>query len=190
MPRKPNFDRDDLINRARDVFWARGWSGTSLKDLEHALKLKPGSFYAAFGSKDALYNLALERYAEDGQQRLEAQAGDIGPLEALKAHPRRILDNDLSAAKACMLAKTYLELHTHDHPLAERADQLLHRMEALFAELFTRAQMDQSISPEHNPKRLARRYQSDLLGMRVTAERSKPDAEAIADEIAEGLSKL
>ncbi|MEO1734071.1 MAG: helix-turn-helix domain-containing protein, partial [Pseudomonadota bacterium] len=61
MPRKPEYDRDDLIDRARNLFWKRGWAGTSLKDLEAELKLKPGSFYAAFGSKDALFELSLDR---------------------------------------------------------------------------------------------------------------------------------
>ena len=190
MPRKPNFIRDDLINRARDVFWSRGWAGTSLKDLEETLKLKPGSFYAAFGSKDALYELALEKYAEDGRARLEALASEVGALEARKSHPKRILDSDAYAAKACMLAKTYLELHTHDHPLADRADTLLIGMETLFEDLFHRAQTDGDIAKDRDPKRLARRYQSDLLGMRVTAERSKSDALAIAEEIADGLSAL
>lgn len=190
MPRKPSFDRDDLINRARDVFWARGWAGTSLKDLENTLKLKPGSFYAAFGSKDALYELALEKYAQDGRMRLEALADEVGALGALKSHPKRIMENDATAAKACMLAKTYLELHTHDHPLADRADSLLQGMEELFEDLFRRAQTEGDLAPEHDPKRLARRYQSDLLGMRVTAERSKTDAAAIAEEIADGLSAL
>ena len=78
MPRKPEYDRDDLIARARDIFWRQGWAGTSLKDLERELKLKPGSFYAAFGSKDALYGLALERYAQEGVARLKALADRLG----------------------------------------------------------------------------------------------------------------
>ena len=66
MPHKPNYDRDELIVRARDLFWKRGWAGTSLKDLEAVLQMKPGSFYAAFGSKEALFALAMEKYATDG----------------------------------------------------------------------------------------------------------------------------
>ncbi|MEM8803455.1 MAG: helix-turn-helix domain-containing protein, partial [Pseudomonadota bacterium] len=66
MPRKPEYDRDDLIDRARTLFWRKGWAGSSLKDLEDKLKINPGSFYAAFGSKDALFELTLDRYATDG----------------------------------------------------------------------------------------------------------------------------
>ena len=190
MPRKPSFDRDALIDRARDLFWARGWAGTSLKDLEQALKLKPGSFYAAFGSKDALYALTLERYAAEGAARLRALADRLGPLAALKAQPLLVLENPDRAANACMLSKTYLELHAHHHPLAEVAAGYLAKMETLFAALFAQAQDTGEISAAHDPAALARRYQSDLLGLRLSAERPDVDAAAIAAEIAAGLGRL
>ena len=46
------------------------------------------------------------------------------------------------------------------------------------------------IGPEHDPERLAARYQSDLLGLRLSAERSDVDAAAIASDIAADLDRL
>ena len=190
MPRKPTYDRNDLINRARDLFWQRGWAGTSLKDLEASLKMKPGSFYAAFGSKDALFELALERYAADGAERLRALASEFGPLKALQRFPKMAIGNENAPAKACMLSKTLLELQAHRHPLAQKANEHLLQMEQLFAELFAQAQAAGDIGAAHDPHSLARRYQSDVLGLRVSAEREGVDADAIAAEIAENLTKL
>ncbi|MEP2716383.1 TetR/AcrR family transcriptional regulator [Pseudophaeobacter sp.] len=190
MPRKPNFDRNDLIERARDLFWQRGWSGTSLKDLEAVLQMKPGSFYAAFGSKDALFELAMQKYVADGSARLQELASKDGPLEALKRWPALAVENETSPAKACMLSKTLLELHAHNHPLAEQANLHLLKMEEQFADLFRQAQMAGDIDKSHDPQVLARRYQSDLLGLRVSAERDGINAQAIAKEIADGLSRL
>lgn len=190
MPRKPNFDRDELIERARDLFWKRGWAGTSLKDLEAVLKMKPGSFYAAFGSKDALFKLAMDKYASDGRERLRALAQEHGPIKALKCFPKMVVENDGAPAKACMLSKTLLELHAHNHPLAQDANLHLLKMEAHFADLFRQAQSAGDIDGSGDPQVLARRYQSDLLGLRVSAEREGVDAKAIAEEIAEGLTKL
>ena len=190
MPRKPNFDRDELIERARDLFWERGWAGTSLKDLEAALQMKPGSFYAAFGSKERLYSLALEKYAADGQARLMALAHEKGPIKALQRFPEMVVENDVAPAKACMLSKTLLELHAQAHPLAKIANQHLLKMEAQFADLFQQAQSEGDIDSAHDPQTLARRYQSDLLGLRVSAEREGVDAEAIAAEISNGLVAL
>ncbi len=190
MPRKPEFDRDDLINRARALFWRRGWAGTSLKDLEDDLKIKPGSFYAAFGSKDALFGLALDRYAEDSVANLKALVAQHGPIGALKKLPEEIVRNDCNPAKACMLSKTFLELQGRDHALARQANDYLLVMEKEFAKVFAQAQADGLCSKDYDPKRLACRYQSDLLGLRISADRPGVDATAIAREIAEDLSKL
>lgn len=190
MPRKPNYDRNDLIARARDLFWQQGWAGTSLKDLESALQMKPGSFYAAFGSKDALYRLALEKYASDGLARLDELARTLGPLKSLQRFPQVVIGNDSAPAKACMLSKTLLELQAQNHPLAQDANLHLLNMESRFADLFTQAQNAGEISDTQDPAALARRYQSDLLGLRVSAERAGVDAKAIADEIADSLARL
>lgn len=190
MPRKPSYDRDALIDRARDIFWRQGWAGTSLKDLERELQLKPGSFYAAFGSKDALYALALERYAQDGVERLMALAEELGPKAALQTQPRLVIQSTEMPAKACMLAKTYAELQAKDHDLAGKAGTHMAAMKACFADLFRQAQTLGEIGPDHDPQRLAMRYQSDLLGLRLSAERSDVDAHAIAADIAADIDRL
>ncbi len=190
MPRKPTFDKDDLIDRARDLFWAQGWAGTSLKDLEKTLQIKPGSFYAAFGSKDRLYELALNKYAEDGAERISRLAKKHGALGALKTYPMLLVETTNAAAKACMLAKTILELSPRQHPLAAYADTLLVNMENRFADLFETAMKTGEIAPVHNARTLARSYQSNVLGLRFFAERNGYDATEIAREIATGLDRL
>ena len=190
MPRKPEYDREALIDRARDLFWKQGWAGTSLKDLERTLGLNPGSFYAAFGSKAALFELALDRYAENGVSRFEHLVKTHGPLGALQRYPALVIDGTTSPAKACLLAKTVLELGGQDTTIAERANSHLSRMETLFADLFRKAQADGEIKTGLDPEVLARRYQSDLLGLRVSAERKGVNADEIARGIADQLASL
>jgi AcrR family transcriptional regulator len=190
MPRKPNFDKDDLITRARDLFWRQGWAGTSMKDIEKTLALNPGSIYAAFGSKEELYSLALDKYAADGAAKLNRMTEEGGPLVALQTYPRSTLKNENATACACMLAKTCMELSPQNHPLAAKAEAQLRIMEGRFEALFLAAQSNGQISVDHNPKHLAQRYQSDLLGLRLSAERADFDAIKVADNIAEGLAQL
>ncbi|WP_298850966.1 TetR/AcrR family transcriptional regulator [uncultured Ruegeria sp.] len=190
MPRKPAYDREALIAKARDIFWRQGWAGTSLKDLERELKLKPGSFYAAFGSKDALYALTLESYANEGVARIKALAENLGPKEALKAQPRLVIEAIENPTKACMLAKTYAELQAKDHELADQAARHMAEMKACFAELFRSAQDAGDIRSEHDPDRLAARYQSDILGLRLSAERKDVNALEIAADIASDIDRL
>ncbi|WP_371154422.1 TetR/AcrR family transcriptional regulator [Jannaschia sp. 2305UL9-9] len=189
MPRAPAYDRDALIDRARDLFWTRGWAGTSMKDLEAALDMRPGSFYAAFGSKDALFALALDRYAADGAAALERLAEETTPLTALRRHLLSFAAPG-GPARACMLVKTLLEVGGREDALSERANALLDGMEARFRALFAAAQASGEVAPHHNPARLARRYQADITGLRASAERPGVDARALAEEMAADLDRL
>jgi AcrR family transcriptional regulator len=56
------FDKDQALDKALHVFWAKGYEGTSVADLTEAMGINPPSLYAAFGNKEALFRLALQRY--------------------------------------------------------------------------------------------------------------------------------
>lgn len=60
--RPRTFDRDAALQRAMEVFWARGYEGVSLSDLTEAMGIASPSLYAAFGSKEALFREAVELY--------------------------------------------------------------------------------------------------------------------------------
>ena len=56
------FDLDVALDRALEVFWRKGYEGTSLPDLTGAMGINRPSLYAAFGNKEALFRKAVERY--------------------------------------------------------------------------------------------------------------------------------
>ncbi|MDG4824633.1 TetR/AcrR family transcriptional regulator [Asanoa sp. WMMD1127] len=62
--RPRGFDVDEALERAMQVFWARGYEGASLTDLTGAMGITKTSMYAAFGNKEQLFRKALARYAE------------------------------------------------------------------------------------------------------------------------------
>ena len=51
-----------------EVFWTRGYEGTSINDLTEAMGISPPSLYAAFGDKERLFLEAVERYQNDRGQ--------------------------------------------------------------------------------------------------------------------------
>jgi AcrR family transcriptional regulator len=61
--RPAGFDRDEALQRAMELFWERGYEGTTLEDLQAVMgNISPTSFYHAFGSKEALFRQVVEQY--------------------------------------------------------------------------------------------------------------------------------
>jgi AcrR family transcriptional regulator len=61
--RPRSFDRDEALRRAMEIFWALGYEGATLTDLQEAMGgITAPSFYAAFGSKESLFREAVELY--------------------------------------------------------------------------------------------------------------------------------
>lgn len=62
--RPQSFDRAQALCAAMRLFWDRGYDGTSFDDLIAAMGISASSFYNAFGSKEALYQEAIDAYLQ------------------------------------------------------------------------------------------------------------------------------
>lgn len=62
LGRPREFDQEAALSLALELFWQHGFEGTSTASLAAAMGISPPSLYAAFGSKENLYRLAVDRY--------------------------------------------------------------------------------------------------------------------------------
>jgi AcrR family transcriptional regulator len=63
--RPKSFNREDALNKALKVFWARGYEGASLAELTEKIGINKPSLYASFGNKEELFRQALKKYMQD-----------------------------------------------------------------------------------------------------------------------------
>jgi TetR/AcrR family transcriptional repressor of nem operon len=85
MPRLEEFNREYAVRQAMDVFWAKGYNGTSMQDLVEATGLNRSSIYNSFGSKLKLYKTTLQFYQkESGGLFQKALLNAKNPLEAIR----------------------------------------------------------------------------------------------------------
>ena len=191
MPRKPTFDRDEVLERAMNVFWSRGYNRTSMRDLTEATRLNPGSLYAAFDNKQGVFEASIGRYVRGLQDEIEATlGGDAPPADRI----RRFFDNLLAGAerdresRGCLLVNTLLEAPAEEPGLRRRAGEALELVERRFESLIAAGQADGSMRGEQSPATLARLLMIGIFGMRVYAR--MPDGPSHIREIVTTLLDL
>ena len=195
MSRTALYNRQEALERALKLFWQKGFHATSLKDIEEALDMRPGSIYAAFGSKDGLFQEALDYYARLGLTELERiLSHHESPLLGLAAYVRQlggIRDKELPS-QACMLVKSLLELGAREQAALKKVEMLLAGMETRFIDCFSAAQQLGELDNELDATRLGRRLQAEVMGLRAFAQRDV-DSEAVhalAEDIALSIEAL
>ena len=110
--RPREFDHDDVLRIAFDQFWRKGVRGTSLSDIARDAGVQRGSLYNAFGSKEALFLSAYERYASEylGALRKTLSSGTL--RERLTAFFNLTIKNFRSGSppRGCPTTRGLMEL--------------------------------------------------------------------------------
>lgn len=110
--RPREFDHDDVLRIAFDQFWRKGVRGTSLSDIARDAGVQRGSLYNAFGSKEALFLQAYERYAGDYLVALQEALGTGTLRKRLTAFFDLTITNFRSGtqARGCPTTRGLMEL--------------------------------------------------------------------------------
>lgn len=109
MGRPRTFNRDEAIGQALLLFWEQGYEATSLSQLKASIGggISAPSFYAAFGSKEALFHEAVQRYLGSHGQVTECLwDDDLPPRQAIELALRRSTRMQCEAGhpKGCMVS--------------------------------------------------------------------------------------
>ena len=191
MARPAEFDRTKALEAAMKLFWARGYSATSLPDLLVAMNIARSSFYASFKNKRELFMECLELFGDRTLAIVDKNSGEM-PAAAL---PRAFFEAtllDVSQRKAnqgCMMVNTVLELADVDQELNQLASRKLDAIENAFATAFERAQQEDQLDTRRNAQELASMVMTINLGLRVQS-RQKQSSRQIKTIIDNSLSML
>jgi TetR/AcrR family transcriptional regulator, transcriptional repressor for nem operon len=107
MSRKLEFDYPQAIHRATQLFWRKGYSNTSLRDLLKVMGIGEGSFYNTVKSKKHLYVECLKHYNDTvSRRRLEALLSREPVKEGIRAFFKTVLDelDDPRTPRVCLLS--------------------------------------------------------------------------------------
>jgi AcrR family transcriptional regulator len=169
--RPRSFDIDQALDRALQVFWRKGYEGTSLSDLTGAMGINRPSLYAAFGDKEALFRKALDRYAEGPAAYVREalnQPTARGAVEKLLRGAADLLSNPRNPP-GCLNVQGALACGEGAEPV--RRELALRRAEgeAVIRQRLKRARTEDDLPPHANPTDLARYIATIMHGMSVQA---------------------
>ncbi|WP_062762990.1 TetR/AcrR family transcriptional regulator [Falsirhodobacter sp. alg1] len=195
MSRPARYDREKALDAAMGVFWSKGYHATSLKDLEGALGMKPGSIYGAFSSKENLCLLSLQRYFEASIARFHAHMAKAAtPLTGLAEYLCGFaeLEPDDRARQMCMLARTLMDTNTTEAGIAAQSRLYLETIREAFTSVFERAKAGGELPAHADCGRLARRFQANISAIRFEMHLGTPQNEitALARDMAGELKAL
>lgn len=189
MVRPREFDEDEAVSAAVDVFWRQGYDGTSVDDLAEALGLSRSSLYGAFGSKHALYVRALDRYREDSMPGIDALvAGPGSPLRRVQTMLESVASGE-RAPLGCFNVNAASECLPDDRIVARRVQLAWAVIEEALVAVLEQAEAAGELRAGAQPQALARFVLTALQGIRVVAK-VDDDPRRVRDAIAGVLSAL
>ena len=165
-------DRNTGLDIAAQLFWERGYEGTSVADLTHAMGITPPSLYATFGSKEELFRQALDHHiAQQSERRAGLLQANIPAHEALAAYLYDIAEGDTQPDKprGCIVSTAVLQ-HSEENASVARATAALREgaIQILKAR-FDRAIHDGELPEQTDTDTLARFYGAIIQGMSAQA---------------------
>ena len=191
MKKTKPYDRQTALNAALRLFWDKGFHATSLKDIEAALNMKPGSIYAAFKSKENLYALALKQYFDNSVAAFQRDVLDASSpfdgLLAMMAALGQAPDGD-PRRSTCMLIKAVITATEDTEKVADIARRYRWQMDANMDRAFERARDLGEIAPDTDTRALSRQYQTDMTGLQIDAQMNW-DEDAFAAEVRDRVAR-
>ena len=189
MSKVAKFNREEVIDKATNLYWSKGYHGTSMRNLQTAIDLRPGSIYATFGSKDNLFKESINYYADQTGELLQTcLAQSESPLTGLKLFIRKLVIDNLDGKPSCMcmIVKSISELtETDNKELLDEAKRLLANVENKFSEIITEAMGQGEIDSDKDASELASYIQVQIIGLRTYARvnNNKETINKFVDEI-------
>ena len=183
--RPRSFDTDEVLERARDVFWRQGYGGTSMDQLSAATGLHKPSLYGAFGDKKRLYLAALRNYlTEVGAQFAEALAiPDL--VESLRAITEGAIDKFTRGGEGagCFMMNTAMPEAIQDPEISRVVREAMEALDRAFIRRFEKAIEAGQIAPGADPQALAMIMVANHyeLSGRARAGYSRTELRALAD---------
>ncbi|HYX27681.1 MAG TPA: TetR/AcrR family transcriptional regulator [Pyrinomonadaceae bacterium] len=192
MARQKEFDREEVLHKAMEVFWARGYDGTSIQDLVKHMGINRQSIYDTFGDKHSLFLQALDRYREIQSRKVFEILDRPGSVRRnLKLLFQEIVDKSLSeeGRRGCFVGNSMSELAGRCKETAARTCNSVASAERTFQQALRRGKEQGELPAIRDTRAVARFLYCSLQGMLLLGKATR-DRQFLNDIVKITLSVL
>ena len=167
--RMRQFDVDAALDRALEVFWARGYEGATLPELTRTMGISRPSLYAAFGNKEQLFRKALDRYQTGPMSFLAKALRKPTARDAVEAIFSGFIrmQRDRNQARGCLIVSGALACGEEAESVRRELSRLRQAIVTTLRSRFERGVQDGDLPAGTNCAALARYVATVLNGLAV-----------------------
>ncbi len=157
MARPIGYDPKQVLFRAMNVFWEKGYEATSIQDIVDVTGLKPGSLYNVYGNKEGVFKAVLDLYSKINLEYIENLLfkGDDA-LENIEIFLNKAVVHTIANenTNGCLLVKTLLVVPSKDKKVQEFISTVYAQIEALLKKSLMKAveNGETKVDPEYFSK--------------------------------------
>jgi len=171
------FDREVALERAMLLFWEHGYEATSMAELTAAMGISPPSLYAAFGDKQALFLLAVDRYIARGGADTQSLMGDRKTAREAVAHflgASAVSLSNPQFPRGCLVVLAAVSCSEEAAPVQHKLAACRAGWEKVLRQRIERGIAEGDVPPGTNATALASFYMAVVQGMSLHAKDGAP----------------
>jgi TetR/AcrR family transcriptional repressor of nem operon len=192
MPRRREFDPDQLLESAMLLFWEKGYEATSMRDIVERTGVNQFGIYSLYGGKQELFLAVLDRYRE---RIVGSVFGIVERPGASVAAIREYFETLIQAhsvlfpAMGCLMATTMAESFAGDETIRERVQGHFERLRTGFIRALETARRAGEVREDLDIPQVAAFLAVSVQGLAVYS-RLNPDETALRTYVKGVLSIL
>jgi len=192
MARHKEFNRDEALRKAMEVFWSQGYEAASISELVRKMGIKRQSLYDTFGDKHTLYLEALDLYHRVECRKMIELLERPGPVrKTLRRLFQSVIEESLcgQARRGCFIGNAMSELAGRCPETAAKACGNMASFEEALYRTLLRGKKNGEIENGRDLRAIARFLYSSLQGLQLMAK-AMQDRKTLEDVVKVTLSTL
>lgn len=192
MGRLREFDEEQVLDAAMQLFWEKGYEATSLSDLTSRMGIQRPSIYSAFGDKKELFETALRKYTSSHASMIRNELhSNPSVKEAFRVFFESVVEDEYAEnpRKGCFCINTMVELAPHDEKFEILTREHQMYLSVIFQETIERGVQSGELASGIDAKAVAQSLVVSLIGLTVMLK-SRPERSFVENTIEVTLTLL